>query len=934
MKPDYQFLTTKIISNKAASILAMLLISFNSHVIAQTISSISPTNGNVGSLITITGTGFNATPNNNIVFFGSTKATVSSASTTSLTAITPTGAMFAPISVLNTSTGLIARSIQFFNPTFSPNKDTITTNDIASKLDFTTATSPSAVAVGDIDGDGKPDVVTANSSNGPNISVLRNTSTSNTITFANKTDISISAQPYSIAISDLDGDGKLDIAIANQYSTVISVLRNTSSLGSISFATIADFSISSSYSGSLPFVSIGDVNGDSKPDLICISSAGNNTVSVLRNTSSIGAISFGTSIDFTTGNSPKSIALGDIDGDNKIDLAITNDGANTVSVLRNTSTTNNISFANKVDFSVETNPCSIAIGDLSGDGKLDLAIANFSFSSGGHNISILKNTSTTGVVSFANKVNIATGTNPSSICIGDINGDGKPDLAVTNRGNSTVSVLQNKGGIDTINFPTKVSKTTGSNPNSVMICDIDGDGKLDLTVANPTPNSVSIFRNTPLIPQITLTGNLSSFEACSGYASTQQSFTIKGNNLVSNVNISVPNGFEISKLPNTGFTSNISLVITYDSISSTNIYIRQSNSAIGNISGNIVCSSTWAVNQTIVVNGYVKSSSSSTSNLSICSSQLPYSWNGLTFDSASTKTKNGLINSVGCDSSATLVLSIKSNSSSTNNLSICPSLLPFTWNGLTFDSAGTKTKSGLVNSIGCDSSATLNLTLKPVSSSTNNLSICPSQLPFVWNGLTFDSAGTKTKSGLVNSIGCDSTATLNLSLFASPNTGNILGPKTSLLTSTSYTYTVNQQVGVTYNWSIQNGIIVSGQSTNQISVQFINAGVAKIQAKLTSINGCEDSSFIDLTIGSVGLNEVYLNNSVKIYPNPTRNNLVIEVESKLVGCEFIITDLHGKTVFQGKIVTVRDTINIEHLTNGLYFMKINAGIPPIKVLKL
>jgi hypothetical protein len=783
--------------------------------------------------------------------------------------------------VLNTSTGLIARSIQFFNPTFSPNKDTITTNDIASKLDFTTATSPSAVAVGDIDGDGKPDVVTANSSNGPNISVLRNTSTSNTITFASKTDIFISAQPYSIAISDLDGDGKLDIAIANQYSTVISVLRNTSSLGAISFATIADFSISSSYSSSLPFVSIGDVNGDSKPDLICISSAGNNNVSVLRNTSSIGAISFATSIDFTTGNSPKSIALGDIDGDNKIDIAITNDGANTVSVLRNTSTTNNISFANKVDFSVETNPCSIAIGDLSGDGKLDLAIANFSFSSGGHNISILKNTSTTGVVSFASKVNIATGTNPSSICIGDINGDGKPDLAVTNRGNSTVSVLQNKGGIDTINFPTKVNKTTGSNPNSVMICDIDGDGKLDLTVANPTPNSVSIFRNTPLIPQITLTGNLSSFEACSGYASTQQSFTIKGNNLVSNVNISVPNGFEISKLPNTGFTSNISLVITYDSISSTNIYIRQSNSAIGNISGNIVCSSTWAVNQTIVVNGYVKSSSSSTSNLSICSSQLPYSWNGLTFDSASTKTKNGLINSVGCDSSATL-----------------------------------------------------NLTLKPVSSSTNNLSICPSQLPFVWNGLTFDSAGTKTKSGLVNSIGCDSTATLNLSLFASPNTGNILGPKTSLLTSTSYTYTVNQQVGVTYNWSIQNGIIVSGQSTNQISVQFINAGVAKIQAKLTSINGCEDSSFIDLTIGSVGLNEVYLNNSVKIYPNPTRNNLVIEVESKLVGCEFIITDLHGKTVFQGKIETVRDSINIEHLTNGLYFMKINAGIPPIKVLKL
>ena len=155
--------------------------------------------------------------------------------------------------------------------------------------------------------------------------------------------------------------------------------------------------------------------------------------------------------------------------------------------------------------------------------------------------------------------------------------------------------------------------------------------------------------------------------------------------------------------------------------------------------------------------------STSTTNLSICASELPYTWNGLTFSGAGTKTAH-LTNSVGCDSAATLILTISKASTSTTNLSICASALPYSWNGLTFTSGGSLT-AHLTNSVGCDSAATLVLTILPTSASTSKISICPDALPYIWNGLTFTSAGTQT-ARLINSVGCDSAATLVLTVKA------------------------------------------------------------------------------------------------------------------------------------------------------------------------
>src|SRR5207253_166200 len=95
------------------------------------------------------------------------------------------------------------------------------------------------------------------------------------------------------------------------------------------------------------------------------------------------------------------------------------------------------SFGAATNFAVGTNPTSVAVGDLNGDGKPDLAVANYN--SG--NVSVLLGT---GTGSFGAAPNIAVGTTPTSVAVGDLNGDGKPDLAVANFSSNNVSVLLNQ----------------------------------------------------------------------------------------------------------------------------------------------------------------------------------------------------------------------------------------------------------------------------------------------------------------------------------------------------------------------------------------------------------------------------------------------------------------------------------------------------------
>src|SRR4029078_10244749 len=151
----------------------------------------------------------------------------------------------------------------------------------------------------------------------------------------------------------------------------------------------------------------------------------------------------------------------------------------------------------------------------------------------------------------------------------------------------------------------------------------------------------------------------------------------------------------------------------------------------------------------------------STTNTTICANQLPYTWNGQTITAAGTYTAN-LVSVGGCDSIATLILTVNPALTSTTNTTICANQLPYTWNGQTITAAGTYT-ANLVSVGGCDSIATLILTVSPALTSTTNTTICANQLPYTWHGQTMTAAGTYS-ANLISAGGCDSVATLVLAV--------------------------------------------------------------------------------------------------------------------------------------------------------------------------
>jgi hypothetical protein len=472
-------------------VLAFLFVSVG--VLAQpTITSFSPTSGPVGTSVVITGTNFNATPASNTVFFGATKATVTLATTTQLTVTVPAGATYQPITVL--VGGLIAFSKQSFSTTY-PGDGSINTGSFLPKTDFTTGTNPNSIAVGDLDGDGKADLIVANFTSNT-ISIFRNTSSAGSVSYAAKIDLTSGTGTGYVAVGDLDGDGKLDLAVANYTANTVSVFRNTSpGAGTISYAARVNFT-----TGSNPrSVAIGDLDGDGKADLATTNYL-SHTVSVFRNTSpGAGTISYAAKVDYSTGASsnPHAVAIGDMDDDGKADLAVANYTTNLVSVFRNTSlAAGTIAFATKVDFTSGTRPASIAIGDLDGDGKIDLAAGNRTSKT----VSVFRNTSAgIGNINYAAKVDLTTANDPRSVAMGDLDGDGKADLAASNGGSQSVSVFKNTStGVGVISYAAKVDFGTGTTPISVAIGDADGDGKADLAMANYGSTSVSvIIRKSP-----------------------------------------------------------------------------------------------------------------------------------------------------------------------------------------------------------------------------------------------------------------------------------------------------------------------------------------------------------------------------------------------------------------------------------------------------
>ncbi|CAE7746849.1 unnamed protein product [Symbiodinium necroappetens] len=280
--------------------------------------------------------------------------------------------------------------------------------------------------------------------------------------------------PFSVAIGDLNNDGVPDLAVANQSTNDVSVLLGN---GDGSFQAKQRFSIGT---GSF-FVVIGNLNDDEIPDLV-VANAFSSDVSVLLG---IGDGSFQNEQRYHTGNFSTSVAIGDLDGDGIPDLAVANRNSDDVSILLGIG---DGTFQSEQRYAAGDGAFSVAMDDLNGDGVLDLAVANFLLSS--TDVSVLLGN---GDGSFQKAQIFTAGLAPYAVAIGDLNGDGTPDLAVANRTESDVSILL---GIGDGTFQTQQRFGTGSAPVSVAIDDIDGDGTPDLAVANSFSDDVSILLGT------------------------------------------------------------------------------------------------------------------------------------------------------------------------------------------------------------------------------------------------------------------------------------------------------------------------------------------------------------------------------------------------------------------------------------------------------
>lgn len=486
------------------------------------ITSFAPTSGPIGSTVTITGTNFNTTAADNVVYFGPVKATVNAATATTLTVTVPVGTNYQPITVLNTASGLKAQSRLPFNVTFSSGLS-ISAMNFAAKVDSVTATRPSGLATGDMDGDGKPDLVMGHSVT-QSIRIYRNNSTGNTVSFRSKANLTLNSSTTGLVVEDLDGDGKLDIAASSLTASKVFLFRNTSIGDEMTFATRVD----SAVGGSAQSVAVGDLDGDGKPDLAIVNSSAG-TVSILRNLSTVGTLAFSSRIIFSLGGTaivPFTLAIGDIDGDGKLDVVTGNAQANTISVLRNTSTPGNISFADKADFNTGNFPTGTTLGDIDGDGKLDALVVDQLVK-----LSVLRNTSKIDTIRFAPKVDFTTGTTPNRIAVGDLDGDGKIEVAVSNNSSNTVSIFKNNSTSGNISLATKVDLATGTAPFTNAIVDLTGDNIPDFAVVNQNANTVSVFRTAFDLPP-----SITSFSPMTG--GPGDTITITGNNLTGATKVS------------------------------------------------------------------------------------------------------------------------------------------------------------------------------------------------------------------------------------------------------------------------------------------------------------------------------------------------------------------------------------------------------------
>jgi hypothetical protein len=331
-----------------------------------------------------------------------------------------------------------------------------------------------------VSGDGRPDIETSNYASN-NVSLLQGNPAGG---FFSHSDFVTGAAPMAIAVADLSGDGHRDIVTAGFAAAPneASVLINNGAGG---FPAHVDHPTGLSADA----VAVGDVNGNGKPDLVT-ANATDNTISVLLGGSNG---TFGSNHDFPTGASPASVALANLNGGGTLDAVTANSAGNNVSVLLGDGFGN---FPTHVEYATGANPQSVAIGDVNGDGIPDIVVANANPpSTPPGSVSILLGE---GDGTFMPHADFSTvGSRPYSVALADVNGDGRLDI-ITACMYSDAAYVMLGDGAGGFGPPFGCHAGPGNFigtqfPLAVAAGDLNGDGRADIALADYGSAAVSVL---------------------------------------------------------------------------------------------------------------------------------------------------------------------------------------------------------------------------------------------------------------------------------------------------------------------------------------------------------------------------------------------------------------------------------------------------------
>ena len=356
--------------------------------------------------------------------------------------------------------------------------------------------NPQSMAVADLDGDGDQDMLVGNIMYTTTInfiiSVRFNDGTGN-YSAGYEVTLPTGLMPVGLATGDVDGDGNVDLVVAGGVAGSVLVYANT---GQGTFASPTRLTAPNAPTT----VALGDVDGDGDLDIVTADYVSNSALYVYANNGS-GTFTLRTGTPpLTLGSGPRRVVLGDVDGDGDLDLVVANDGNRTqnysVNVCLNDGA-GSFTIPSNGTWRPPTNAVDLVLGDVDGDGDLDLLNANYgTASNSGNSVSVRLNNGTgfftphptNPTLSFVN------GLPPKKLVLGDFDADGDLDLIFSSSSGSALVFLNNGQG--SFVQPAVNSSFYAGSENELALADVDGDGDLDV-VACSDPAQASVHLNYP-----------------------------------------------------------------------------------------------------------------------------------------------------------------------------------------------------------------------------------------------------------------------------------------------------------------------------------------------------------------------------------------------------------------------------------------------------